>query len=585
MINQFPSRGPGPPQGQQIPLNMMMGNQMMIPCPPMVPTISIMPSKPRTVSILSEVISEKEANISFCPIKGLPMIDEMRVRTIPGFHIISYEAGMEAKQKGSYEAFGETFECTDLEILHKDDKVFVCEEDKKMFLTKASKEYYQYIHFELEAKKNERQRLFERNEERKKLRARQAEEKERLEKLKAEEEERDARIRRKKELREKEASAIRNRESRFSGPPTATSAPGQMPAYVTPVTAAVPVQDPRSAQSKIPHFGGSSTVPEVVQAVAGTPVITDAKPVRESRFAQQPGVPIVVPVAVTSEPVAGAPVVNSTPSYKQDMNPTNIPSRSVPTVSSVPGATTSTTSSLSGSYGKAGSEQGQGHAKAYPSQEKPKVLSIPPWSDKKKSSMASQQQQGPSSTVSSHPGGSESSHQRAAPYPPTTPRGTPPAAVRRNGNVDPRLAHSQTEGPVRPLMNPPQGMPAVPLPNVVKRPPPPPPGYGGQPPSYGSTHPPAYPHHHGGPPQAYPTAQPSYSYTTTSASNGPQRPPPANSARPPPKHPTMSSGPVRPSKETPPLAAQKKVAPAKPAESMSSQLNSLLDTRDFDEFV
>jgi len=127
-----------------------------------------------------EIVPENEAKIVFCPVMGLPIVMERRVRTHPGFHILSQEAGNEAQKNGKYEAFGGEHACENIELLHKNDEVF-CTEDKKSFLTEASLQYYKYVHYELEEQKNERQLINDRNEQRKR---RRGEERERCEKEK-----------------------------------------------------------------------------------------------------------------------------------------------------------------------------------------------------------------------------------------------------------------------------------------------------------------------------------------------------------------------------------------------------------------
>ncbi|CAK0799109.1 unnamed protein product, partial [Prorocentrum cordatum] len=67
--------------------------------------------------------------VQFCPIRGLPITRGCRVRTLPGYHLLSLDAGKEALARGSYEAFGEQFPCQGLEYLHPDDKIFTCAED------------------------------------------------------------------------------------------------------------------------------------------------------------------------------------------------------------------------------------------------------------------------------------------------------------------------------------------------------------------------------------------------------------------------------------------------------------------------
>ncbi|CAE7241718.1 unnamed protein product [Symbiodinium pilosum] len=103
----------------------------------------------------------------FCPVKALPIKRTHRVRTLPGFHLLCLDAGKEAMARGSYEAFGQRFQCEGLEYLHQDDKVFVCPQDQKAFLNQMSMRYHQYIRHELQERKAERKRLRERAEERK----------------------------------------------------------------------------------------------------------------------------------------------------------------------------------------------------------------------------------------------------------------------------------------------------------------------------------------------------------------------------------------------------------------------------------
>lgn len=111
---------------------------------------------------------EPGQEVLFCPVRKLPIQRDARVRTIPGFHILSLDAGKEALARGSYKACGDKdFSCTDLQYLHPDDKVFTCEEDGKQFLNEMSLHYHRYIRFELEERKEERKRLRERAAERK----------------------------------------------------------------------------------------------------------------------------------------------------------------------------------------------------------------------------------------------------------------------------------------------------------------------------------------------------------------------------------------------------------------------------------
>mmetsp|Transcript_80066 Transcript_80066/g.138971 ORF Transcript_80066/g.138971 Transcript_80066/m.138971 type:complete len:320 (-) Transcript_80066:51-1010(-) len=109
---------------------------------------------------------ESGNEIQFCPIRQLPIVRNQRVRTLPGFHLLSLSAGREALAVGYYQAFGQRFVCTDLEYLHVDDKVFVCAEDHKAFLNQMSMQYHRYIRYELEERKAERKRMKERAAER-----------------------------------------------------------------------------------------------------------------------------------------------------------------------------------------------------------------------------------------------------------------------------------------------------------------------------------------------------------------------------------------------------------------------------------
>lgn len=109
---------------------------------------------------------EAGKEVQFCPIQGLPIHRGQRVRTLPGFHLISLGAGRQALALGHYEAFGKSFPCHDLEYLHADDKVFICAEDHKAFLNQMSMQYHKYIRHELEERKAERKRLRERAKER-----------------------------------------------------------------------------------------------------------------------------------------------------------------------------------------------------------------------------------------------------------------------------------------------------------------------------------------------------------------------------------------------------------------------------------
>lgn len=114
------------------------------------------------------VCTEPEAGmeVQFCPIRGLPIVRSQRVRTVPGFHLMSLEAGRDALSEGSYKAYGETFPCQSLYYLHPEDKVFFCDTDHKAFLNQMSMQYHRYIRHELEERKGERKRLRERAAER-----------------------------------------------------------------------------------------------------------------------------------------------------------------------------------------------------------------------------------------------------------------------------------------------------------------------------------------------------------------------------------------------------------------------------------
>jgi len=103
----------------------------------------------------------------FCPISGLPILRGQRVRALPGFHLLSLDAGKEALARGFYDAFGQQFPCQNLEYLHPEDKVFICAEDDKVFLNQMSMQYHRYIRHELEERKAERKRLRARAVERK----------------------------------------------------------------------------------------------------------------------------------------------------------------------------------------------------------------------------------------------------------------------------------------------------------------------------------------------------------------------------------------------------------------------------------
>merc|ERR1719507_158619 len=111
--------------------------------------------------------AEPGREVMFCPILGLPIVPALRVRTLPGFHLVSLDAGKEALARGSYQVLGQRFPCQSLEYLHPDDKVFICAEDNKAFLNEMSMRYHRYIGHELKERKAERKRLRERAEERK----------------------------------------------------------------------------------------------------------------------------------------------------------------------------------------------------------------------------------------------------------------------------------------------------------------------------------------------------------------------------------------------------------------------------------
>lgn len=106
--------------------------------------------------------TEPGHEVQFCPIRNLPIIRSQRVRALPGYHLLCLAAGREALARGYYTAFQTKFQCTDLEYLHIDDKVFICPEDHKAFLNQMSMQYHRYIRYELEERKAERKRLRER---------------------------------------------------------------------------------------------------------------------------------------------------------------------------------------------------------------------------------------------------------------------------------------------------------------------------------------------------------------------------------------------------------------------------------------
>lgn len=116
------------------------------------------------VGYVAEV--EQGSEIQFCPILQQPIIRSQRVRTLPGFHLLSLGAGREALARGYYDAFGQRFSCAELEYLHPDDKVFICAEDHKAFKNRMSMQYHRYIRHELEERKLERKRMRERATER-----------------------------------------------------------------------------------------------------------------------------------------------------------------------------------------------------------------------------------------------------------------------------------------------------------------------------------------------------------------------------------------------------------------------------------
>jgi len=109
---------------------------------------------------------EPGLEVHFCPILALPILREQRVRTLPGFHLLSLAAGREALARGSYQLHGQKFPCNSLEYLHPYDKVFICAEDHKAFLNLTSMHYHRYICHELEKRMAERRRLRERAAER-----------------------------------------------------------------------------------------------------------------------------------------------------------------------------------------------------------------------------------------------------------------------------------------------------------------------------------------------------------------------------------------------------------------------------------
>lgn len=110
---------------------------------------------------------EPGREFQFCPIRQLPIVRHQRVRALPGFHLLSLDAGKEALARGFYDAYGKQFPCQNLEYLHPDDKVFLCPEDHKAFLNQMSMQYHRYICHELEERKEERKRLRARAVERK----------------------------------------------------------------------------------------------------------------------------------------------------------------------------------------------------------------------------------------------------------------------------------------------------------------------------------------------------------------------------------------------------------------------------------
>eukprot|EP00928_Gymnodinium_smaydae_P079653 TRINITY_DN63522_c0_g1_i1.p1 TRINITY_DN63522_c0_g1~~TRINITY_DN63522_c0_g1_i1.p1 ORF type:complete len:328 (-),score=77.47 TRINITY_DN63522_c0_g1_i1:73-981(-) len=108
------------------------------------------------------VDSEPGCEVRFCPVRNMPIARGQCVRTLPGYHLLSLAAGREGLARGSYQAYGETFVCNDLQYLHKDDRIFVCAEDHKAFLNQMSMQYHRYINHELGERKKERKRLRER---------------------------------------------------------------------------------------------------------------------------------------------------------------------------------------------------------------------------------------------------------------------------------------------------------------------------------------------------------------------------------------------------------------------------------------
>ncbi|CAE8648900.1 unnamed protein product, partial [Polarella glacialis] len=62
-------------------------------------------------SLLSSVEAEAGKELQFCPVRGTPIQRGYRVRALPGFHLLSLDAGKEAMARGSYEAYGKKWMC------------------------------------------------------------------------------------------------------------------------------------------------------------------------------------------------------------------------------------------------------------------------------------------------------------------------------------------------------------------------------------------------------------------------------------------------------------------------------------------
>eukprot|EP00392_Amoebophrya_sp_AT5.2_P016820 g17121.t1 len=88
------------------------------------------------------VLVPKEETVPICPVKNAPICPEGRARTLPGFHLISIDAAVEAMEKGSYHAHGADHPITDFEVLHPLDKLHICDIDNKLFLNKSSLLYH-----------------------------------------------------------------------------------------------------------------------------------------------------------------------------------------------------------------------------------------------------------------------------------------------------------------------------------------------------------------------------------------------------------------------------------------------------------